>query len=48
MTTLNAITTPDHIIESCLKLWRDKILANHKRKDLTAADLASLFQQQVN
>lgn len=47
MTTI-AVATPDFIIESCLKLWRDRIINNHnKRKDLTAADLASLFQQQV-
>jgi len=48
MSTASACTASDQLIESCLKQWRDKILINHKRKDLTAADLASLFQQQVN
>ena len=46
MSTLTC-SAPDHVIESCLKQWREKILNNYKRKDLTAADLASLFQQQV-
>ena len=40
-------TTPDFILDSSLKLWHDKIIENYKRKDLTAADLASLFQQLV-
>lgn len=34
------------VITSCLKLWRERIL-NNKRKEVTAGELSSMFQQKV-
>jgi hypothetical protein len=34
-------------IESALKLWRDAILRNHKRKELSPNELALMFHKPV-
>jgi hypothetical protein len=34
------------LIESSLKLWREKIMSN-KRKELTPGELSSMFQNNV-
>ena len=35
------------IVESYLQIWRDKLVTNHNNKELTPAEICSLFRQEV-